>query len=212
MQAAIPAMSVTPNRRPHVAGSGATPLAKRVPERVAVSSNMLQLTADQVSAMVQGVKSQMDSDTMWLGKIVEAVNMHGDQLDAQHESIKAMTDIQQGFGRFAQEMNQSVSQLTQKTSDDDELIRASVNSNDESLKLEINSNDIDIRKLIATRDALTEASLLTVSTRLEAAIADNANIRVIIDTKTTDEDLRADVDHFLAWRVCITREALDHRQ
>ena len=55
-------------------------------------------------------------------------------------------------------------------------------------------------------------TILTAKRRTEAQAAKWRMLYHPIDTKTMDEDLRADVDHFLAWRSCITKEALDHRQ
>ena len=137
---------------------------------------MEYLTADQVSAMVQGVKAQMDSDTMWLGKVVEALNEHGDMLDVQHQNIKQLTNIQEGIGAATQDLSHKYQELNQRTLDDDELIRASVNTNDTSMKEEINRNDIEVRKVIAAQDTVLKNALLDVNNKLEAAMSENAKI------------------------------------
>ena len=86
---------------------------------------MQQTSADQVSAMVHGVNSQMGSDTVWLGKFVEALNEHWDTLDKQHEISQTLTGIQEGIGAFALGIQQKFGELSQKTFNDDELIRSS---------------------------------------------------------------------------------------
>ena len=186
----MPGIPVTPTRRTHNPGSGSTPLAKRVPERVAASPQMQQLSAEQVSAMVQGVKSQMDSDTMWLGKIVEALNEHGDALDMQHGSIKTMAGIQEGMGVFATDMQQKVAELSQRMLNDDELIRASVNDNDKNLKSEINSNDVDVRKVIAAQDAVTTNALQNLNAKIESAMNENIQIRGIVEGNANEWNKR----------------------
>ena len=161
-------------------------MAKRVPERVAVLSQMLPLSADQVSAMVQGVKLQMKSDTMWRGKIVEALNDHGDALDKQPESIKQLTGIQENMGAFALDIQQEFAELSQKMRNDDALIRASLNDNDMNQKDEINSNNIDVREVIAAQDAITTNALQSMNAKIDKAMHENVRVQTIVESSASE--------------------------
>ena len=193
MQSAMPAVLRTPppgSRRPHAAGSGTTPLAKRVPDRVPSNPALTQLSTDEVSALAQGMKAQMDSDAVWLIKLLEAVNEHGEAFDRQHESIKQHTALVTLIGGRIAEMKSNDKITETMILEGDATIKEIVGKNDQMIKDEVNKNDMDVRSVVAANDMAIKSAMAILDEKLTHAMSTNTIIRQQAETSTNGWEAR----------------------
>ena len=132
--------------------------------------------------MVQGVKAQMDSDSMWTQKVCEVVNEHGDTLDNQHQSIKSQTEVLQVVAARFSEMKGNEKIIETKILEGDAQIKEILAQNDTMIKAEVNSNDVDVRRVVALNDAAVKASLILVDEKVQQAMVENKFIKEKLDT------------------------------
>ena len=133
---------------------------------------------------------------MWMQKLCEAVNEHGETLDNQHQSIKQHTEIMQVVGVRISELKSNEKIIETKILDGDAQIKESLAQNDTMIKAEVNNNDVDVRRVVALNDAAVKATSVLVDERMQQAMNENKIIKEQLDLTTNWEGRIVQIEHY----------------